>query len=135
MTPVVALDASPANVLRSFRGRIVGARSAYPQVLHLDVCDDAGHLWRFATQDTGFSPTDPEALSGRSIESADIDDRTGDLRCRLSDRSFLTVSPGIPDAIDDPPGWELITPDGLVLEFGPGVRWQIGSADIRASAR
>jgi hypothetical protein len=34
-----------------------------------------------------------------------------------------------------PPYWELISPDGLVLEFGPGVRWQISSADVPVSAR
>jgi hypothetical protein len=33
----------------------------------------------------------------------------------------------------DPPNWELITPGGVVLAFGPGVRWQTGSAD-RSSA-
>ena len=30
---------------------------------------------------------------------------------------------------DDPPDWELISPAGVVLEFGPGVRWQISGAD------
>jgi hypothetical protein len=43
--------------------------------------------------------------------------------------------PGAREASDDPPNWELITPDGLVLEFGPGLRWQISGADTRVSGR
>jgi hypothetical protein len=30
----------------------------------------------------------------------------------------------------DPPNWELIAPDGLVLEFGPGIRWRIGHSPL-----
>jgi hypothetical protein len=49
-------------------------------------------------------------LVGRTMEAAEIDEGTGELRCRL---------------------WELITPDGLALEFGPGLRWQIAGAAAR----
>jgi len=74
-------------------------------------------------------PADPEALIGSSIEHAEIDEGTGRLRCELSDGTALELKPGSGEATDDPPNWELITPDGLLLEFGPGLRWQIGSAD------
>jgi hypothetical protein len=122
-------------VLRSMRGPIVDARIAYPDVLHVDIRDAAGGLWRLATQDAEWSPSDPTALVGRSIEDAEIDEHTGDLRCKLSDGSVLDLRPAAREAADDPPNWELITPDDLVLEFGPGMRWQIGSADVMASAR
>lgn len=39
----VALDASPATVLRSVRGPIVDAHVAYPDVLHVEVRDAAQH--------------------------------------------------------------------------------------------
>ena len=39
------------------------------------------------------------------------------------------------EASDDPPNWELITPGGVLLEFGPGVRRQISSATDPVSAR
>lgn len=117
------------------RGRIVDARVAYPEVLHVEVKDSAGELWRLATQDAEWSPSDPAELVGRLVDDADIDGETGELRCKLSDGSLLDVKPAAREAEDDPPNWELITPDGLVLEFGPGVRWQIGSADSRPSAR
>jgi hypothetical protein len=135
MATVVALDSSPANVLRSMRGPIVDARAAYPDVLHVEVRDSEGELWRLATQDAEWSPTDPAKLVGRSIEDAEIDEETGELRCRLSGGSQLDVKPAAQEASDDPPNWELITPGGVLLEFGPGMRWQISSATDPVSAR
>ena len=124
----VTLDASPATVLRLLRGSIVAARTAYPEVLHLEVEDPAGRVWRLATQDAEYSPSDPNELVGQMIEGAEIDERTGALQLRLGGESSLLVRPASQDAKDDPPNWELITPDGLALEFGPGVRWQIADA-------
>jgi hypothetical protein len=134
MATVVALDVSPANVLRSMRGSIVNARKAYPDVLHVEIRDSAGELWHLATQDAEWSPSDPAALVGRSIEDAEIDG-TGELRCTLSDGSLLDVKPAVREADDDPPNWELITPGGVALEFGPGVRWQISGADAPTASR
>ena len=131
----VALDTSPITILRSLRGRIVDARIAYPEVLHVEVRDEAGELWRFATQDAEFSPSDPASLVGQLLERAEIDPATAALRCRLSDGSQLLVMPAAQEGADDPPNWELITPGHLTLEFGPGLRWQIGRSDSRASSR
>jgi hypothetical protein len=133
MSTVLALNASPASVLRAMRGRIVAAQIAYPEVLHVQIRDSAGALWRLATQDAEFSPPDPSELLGRSIEDAEIDESTGGLHCRLSDGSFLDVRPAAPEARDDPPSWELIAPSGLVLEFGPGMRWQIATPHAPAT--
>jgi hypothetical protein len=135
MATVVALDASPANVLRSMRGSIVDARIAYPDVLHVEVRDSRGDLWRLATQDSEWSPSDPGQLVGRSIDDVVIDGETGELRCVLSDGSVLAVRPAAIQAEDDPPNWELVSPAGIVLEFGPGFRWQISGADVQASSR
>jgi hypothetical protein len=136
MATVVALDASPVNVLRSMRGSIVDAKKAYPDVLHVEILDSAGELWRLATQDAEWSPADPPELVGQTIEDAEIDEDSGELRCKLSNGTVLDVRPGgAPEADDDPPNWELITPDGVLLEFGPGVRWQISGADAPASSR
>ncbi len=135
MATVVALDASPTTVLRSMRGSIIDARIAYPDVLHVEVRDSSGEIWRLATQDAEFSPSDPTQLVGRSIDDADIDEESGELRCRLSDGSVLDIKPAVPETEEDPPYWELISPAGIVLEFGPGVRWQISGADAPASRR
>lgn len=92
MATAVALDSSPANVLRSMRGSIVDAR-----------------------------------LGTRTFSRS--------LLCKLSNGSLLDVKPGRKESDDDPPNWELITPGGVLLEFGPGVRWQISSADEPAPSR
>src|SRR3954470_17935982 len=115
MATVVALDASPLNVLRSMRGTIVDARIAYPDVLHVEIRDARGDFWRFATQDAEWSPADPRHLIGPSVEDADIDDENGELRCRLSDGSVFDVKPSVAEAKDDPPSWELISPGGIAL--------------------
>jgi hypothetical protein len=135
MATVVALDASPTTVLRSMRGSIIDASIAYPNVLHVEVRDPHGELWRLATQDAEWSPSDPAQLVGRSIDDADIDEKSGELRCRLSDGSVLDIKPAAAETENDPPYWELISPAGVVLEFGPGVRWQISGADAPASSR
>lgn len=132
MSAVVDLDASPATVLRSMRGSITDARLAYPEVLHVHVRDHSGGLWRLASQDAEWSPEDPAELVGRSIDRATID-VNGALVCELSDRAMLRLTPGSGGSSDDPPSWELMTPEGLVLEFGPGLRWQISGADAPPS--
>lgn len=111
------------------RGSIVDARKAYPDVLHVEIRDSAGELWRLATQDADWSPSDPQELVGQEIENAEIDESSGELRCKLSNGSALGVRPAFHGAVDDPPNWELIAPDGLVLEFGPGGRWLLDRAD------
>lgn len=125
MPVAIALDSSPANVLPGFRGQIVAADIAFPDVLHLEVRDENGQIWKLATQDARWSPQAPAALTGRSIVAANIDESSGRLSCELSDGSELMVTPGARVGEDDPPNWELISPYGIALEFGPGMRWQI----------
>jgi hypothetical protein len=117
------------------RGSIVDAQLGYPEVLHVEIKDPAGEMWRLATQDADWTPADPSELIGQSIEDAQIDEESGELRCQLSNGVLLDVKPGRNEADDDPPNWELITPGGVLLEFGPGVRWQISSADEPTSSR
>lgn len=136
MANALALDASPATILRSLRGAIVDARIAHPDVLHLEIRDPGGGTWLLATQDAEWFPANPGKLIGNAIESAEIDGQTGALSCKLSDGSLLDVRPNASAGLEsDPPNWELITPDDLALEFGPGVRWQISNADAPTSHR
>jgi hypothetical protein len=122
-------------MLRAMRGSIVDARVAYPDVLHVEVRDSHGDLWRLATQDAEWTPADPGGLIGRSIEDAAVDGETRELRCMLSDGSVLDVKPAAVEVEDDPPNWEVVSPSGVVLEFGPGMRWSISSADRPVSSR
>lgn len=130
MTMVVAEKESLASLLRSLRGEIVTARLGYPEVLHLNICDGAGNHWHLATQDAEWSPVDPADLVGQTIDSAEIDEESLELRCYLANGSIFAVQPAEQEAPDDPCNWELITPGGVALEYGPGPRWQISSADV-----
>lgn len=133
MAGALALDASPAVVLRALRGEVVDARIAYPEVLHVEIRDSGGGLWRLATQDAEWLPSDPAQLIGRSVLGAEIDEASARLRCELSDGTRFDVVPFETEARNDVSTWELISPTGLVLEFGPGLRWQISSADSAPS--
>lgn len=121
----VDLNSSLTDVLAEFRGPIVAARMAYPEILHVEVRDEHGELWLFATQDADWSPRDPAKLRGLAIVSSSLDPATRELRCQLSDGSAFVVTPAPQVDPDDPPNWELITPGDLMLEVGPGSHWQI----------
>ena len=129
MTIVVAEKASLESLLRSLRGEIVDARPAYPEILHVEVRDSDGDLWRLATQDADWSPVDHSVLIGETIEGSEIDEKTGELRCHLASGAVFAVQPAEQEAPDDPCNWELITPGGVALEYGPGSRWQISDAN------
>lgn len=125
----IDLGASPRTILALMRGSVVSAHIAHPDVLHVEVRDSHGYVRRLASQDAEWSPSDPAKIVGLSIEDAWINEESAELRCRLSDGSLLEIKPAAAEAEDDPPAWELICPSGVVLEFGPGVRWQFSAAD------
>ena len=132
MATVAAEQASLSSLLGALRGEIVDARLGYPSVLHIEIRDLDGDRWSLVTQDAEWSPVDPADLVGRVIEKAEID-AEGELRCRLSGGVVLLITPADRASDDDPPNWELITPGGVALEFGPGDRWQISGADAARS--
>ncbi len=92
MPVAIALDSSPANVLPQFRGSIVAAQIAFPDVLHVEVRDAKGDLWKLATQDADWSPSDPRELTGRSIVRSGVDGASGDLRCDSPRREWCSSS-------------------------------------------
>ena len=81
----------------------------------LDLADSRAHHWRARLRDAGS--LEDQVPGGGAVWIV------------LSDGKPLVVTPALGEATDDPPSWELITPDGLALEFGPGLRWQISPAD------
>lgn len=128
MYMAVDLSSSVADVLAGFHGSIVVAEMAYPEVLHVEVRDERGQLWRLATQDARWSPLDPAELRNQSIVASAINRATGELKCQLANGSEFVVTPEPQVEEDDPPNWELFTPGRYMLEFGPGSTWQIVDA-------
>jgi hypothetical protein len=123
----VVKDISPAELLSHFRGQVFSARPGYPEVLLLKVKDEAGGEWWFSTFYAEYSPSDPDVFLGKTIVAADVQP-SGGLRVGFSDASRLDVKP-IPlepgESGDDLETWNLISPDGLVLDSGPGERWAL----------
>lgn len=122
------LASSPANLLGALRGAIVNAQLAHPGVLNVEINDASGGVWRLATQDATWSPAAHEQLVGLRIERAQVDGESGGLRCDLSDGAALTVTPSDGGSSGDLPAWELISPSGVSLECGPGLRWAVSQA-------
>jgi hypothetical protein len=129
MATVTAQQASLSSLLGALRGEIIDARLGYPGVLHIEISDLDGDRWNFVTQDAEWSPVDPADLVGRMIEGAEVGGE-GELRCQLSSGTSFVVVPADQASDDDPPNWELVTPGGVALAFGPGTRWQISGADV-----
>jgi hypothetical protein len=124
---IVTPDTSPTDLMSRFRGHVTAAEMAYPERARLEVTDAEGGLWRLGTWDADYSPADPEVLNGKTVTSMDLDPSSGVLEVGFSDGTGFTAIPfPIPD--DDMENWELFTPEGLVLSYGPRGRWQLGKA-------
>jgi hypothetical protein len=120
---VVIPDITPVEVLARLRGLVVDVRPAYPETIHLYVRDALGSLWCLATFDAYYSPSDPDALRDKTIVSADLEGPLGNLTIGFSDGTAFRVSVEPQEADDDPFNWMLRMPEGLILYWGPGVRW------------
>jgi hypothetical protein len=128
MARVAIPDTSPTDLLAALKGQVIESDPGYPEVLHLTVKDPNGDEWGFSTFDSEWSPSDPELFRGKTVTRADLDTITGKLTIGFSDRSTLTVVP-IPDVEDDDlENWQIFTPDGFVLNYGPGHRWRLKRA-------
>jgi hypothetical protein len=123
----VVKNVSPADLLSRFRGQVFAADPGYPEVLLLKVRDDEGGQWWFSTFYAEYSPSDPDAFLGKTVVAAD-QAPSGNLTVGFSDGSCLEVRP-IPlepgDSGVDLETWDLIAPDGLIVEYGPGERWTL----------
>jgi hypothetical protein len=125
---IAASDTVPEKLLGRLRGLVTHAGLSYPERMRIEVVDAKGGLWRLGTWDADYSPADPAVLAGKAVVSAKLDEPSGVLTIGFSDETLSTVTPDM-DEDDDVENWELFTPEGLVLTYGPRGRWQLGSAD------
>jgi hypothetical protein len=122
---LVIPDISPAELLTRFRGTVIDVHPAYPETIHLKVRDADGGEWRLCTADADYSPSDPDVLRGKVIVDTEHEGPEGDLTVRFSDGSSFEVTVEPQTREDDPFNWMLFTPEGLVLEWGPGESWRL----------
>ena len=129
MSSSVMPDISPAKLLARLRGEIFEAYPAYPETIQFKLRDAEDRIWWFAIDYANYSPSDPEALIGKTVVSADLE-RSVDLTIGFSDGSTFTALFIPHDPLDpDLETWTLFTPDDLCLTYGPGPRWEITKSD------
>ncbi len=124
----VKSDISPMAILGGFRGFVARARLTYPERAALDVTDVKGGEWHLTTWWSDYTPADPEVFDGKTVVSADLGDPEGKLTVGFSDGTDFTVTPVIDEGDDAIENWQLFTPDGRILTYGPKGRWQLGKA-------
>ena len=149
-TPVRSDDdlAPLRRLLAAARGRIASARRGVADELLIQIVDGDGHTWRIGTQASDWVLASVESvLPAASAGSDAVDEAVGALvgaQCRwlevtrklalvvvLEGERWLEVQADLGDAgatADDPPYWEVFTPDGQVAAAGPGALWTIGPA-------
>jgi hypothetical protein len=125
---LVTPEISPADVLAGVRGLVTEARLTYPQRAHLPIIDARGGRWFLATWEASYLPADPEELNGKTAVSGELDHRSGVLTIGFSDGTAFTVTPIPDDDADAIENWELFTPDGMLLTYGPRGRWRYREA-------
>jgi hypothetical protein len=128
MSSHVIPDISPAELLSRLRGQIFQANYGYPEVMQFKLRDEQGGEWWMATFEAGYSPSDPEALRGKTVVRADLEERSGDLTIGFSDGSAFRIVADPEERDDFYESWSLLTPDGLALNYGPGDHWKLSLA-------
>jgi hypothetical protein len=126
---IVIRDTSPAELLSQLRGNVTDARVTSSGRLRLTVTDSISNRWHLLSWEASCSASDGEELEGRSIIGAELD-AEGLLAVRFLDGGYFTLTPNRDEdqVLED---WELLTPRGMVLTFGPQSQWQLGWSDGR----
>jgi hypothetical protein len=128
MSTVIS-DTSPIELLASVGGTVTYARVTSSRRLELTIADPAGGSWRLISWEATCSPSDVGGLKGTSIAEVRLDSGSGVLTIGLSDGKALSLNPNREvddESIED---WELFTPDGLVLAYGPKDRCHLGKSN------
>lgn len=129
MAPTVIPDVSPTELLARLRGQIFKANRAYPETIQFKLRDAEGGEWWLATQWADYSPSDPVDILGKVVVDASLDERSGNLTLAFSDGSeFRVIARPQEEPGDDLEHWDLFTPEGLVLVWGPDANRQVKRA-------
>ncbi|MBS1894470.1 MAG: hypothetical protein JST59_24480 [Actinobacteria bacterium] len=124
---IVSSDTSPAQLLARFRGPVTDTYPLYPERIGIEVRDTQGETWRLVTCDAEYSPSDPETLVGKTVESTALHE-DGKLVVGFSDGTDFTATPVPDEEEDDIENWSLFMPERRVLVFGPHGRSRVVSA-------
>jgi hypothetical protein len=131
MSSSVIPNLVPTDLLGRMRGQIYEAYPAYPETIQFKLKDAEGGVWWFAINYSDYSLSDPDALIGKTVVGADLDQRALDLTISFSDSStfkalFIPHEPLDPDLNT----WTLFSPEGFCLTYGPGRQWKISKVKL-----
>jgi len=128
--PGAATEAPLEPLFSAITGRITSVRNTFPDTPRIEIRDQHKNTWHLSVLDSSLSSSGTEFLEGETVVETSLSERTGELVFNLSNGSALTVSPNPIESRDDPPNWEVVTPNGWSIEFGPGPKVQIQRADV-----
>jgi hypothetical protein len=129
--------------LADAHGRVSDIALGYADELLVDIDAGDGREWLLGTQASDWRLTDAAIgmdsrnensippLAGAQVDEIRVEPDL-DLVVRLSDgRTLLVEAKSFePAGENDPPYWELFSPEGLVFSAGPGLRWSATPADL-----
>jgi hypothetical protein len=122
-------DISPSDLLGRFRGTVSDAHNPSSSRVRLDVRDGAGGKWHLVSWEASYVSSETGRLEGKVIVEVGLDPASEVLTVGFSDNSQLTLTPQREPAEEAIEDWELFTPDGLVLAYGPRGHWQLSRSD------
>lgn len=122
-------DISPTTVLARFHGQVTEGRLTHSKRIYLEIEDARGGRWRLISWEADYTATFPGFPGTKTVTAADFDLGSRTLTVSFSDHTSLTLA-AIPDEADDAiEHWELFTPEGMVLAYGPWGTWRFGDKD------
>lgn len=126
---IMTSSTSSTELLACIRGRVTRARITPSMRVEMTVEDSTGGDWNLVSWEATCSASDPTRLSGKLVTRVELDPESGLLTVVFSDGSDLTLTPN--DEADDESveDWELITPGGVRLAYGPRGQCHLGGND------
>jgi hypothetical protein len=111
--------------LATLRGEIATVAIGAEGLLEVAVDFARGGGWRLEAANCDWSPGEPAALAGETVEGVDLDPDTGALEVRLANREPLELRPRARAGDADPPDWLVELPIGMKLKHGPGLLFEL----------
>ena len=124
---IVTQDTCPADLLACARGVVTYAQVTVSGRIRILFADHSGRRWGLKSWEADYAPSVDDKPDGKTVTGVELEDRSGILTVKYSDGAYFTLAPNPAVEDDSIEDWELFTPDGLVLAYGPRGRWQLGS--------
>jgi hypothetical protein len=110
------------NILETLSGAVTAAAINQDGALQIEVTPAGRPPWHLRADRAEWSPADPSALLGATVESVQIDADSGALRCDLGAAGTLEIAPSSDAADDDHPAWRVDLANDTAITLGSELR-------------